>query len=136
MNRNVASRLRGVAGASGAASGHADSSRPRAPASPTSAGHACWQSPAATLPKVGRRDGFSVLEPRCEPSEVYLVVDQVTQRVLEASRQQLPSIGNRNHLGLLRVVVPVSRHRRYASFAALLRVPGMIGCGLVFLQLR
>ena len=85
---------------------------------------------------VGRRTGVVVLEPGRKASEIDLVVDQVVQRVLEGPGQQLPAVGHRDHLGLLRVVVPVSRHRRFASFSALLPTGQMIGCGEVFLQLR
>ena len=70
---------------------------------------------------VGRRASAVVLEACSKTIEVNLVVDQVAQRVLEGARQQLPAIRHRDHLGLLGVVVPVSRHRCLASFAALLR---------------
>lgn len=52
------------------------------------------------------------------------------------ARQQLPIVGQVDHLGLLGVGSPLSCHRRFAKFAALLRAWPMVGCGWAFLQLR
>ncbi|MEO6342352.1 MAG: hypothetical protein ABIO49_04300 [Dokdonella sp.] len=65
-----------------------------------------------TAGSIGRGTGLVILK---------RTADQIIQRMFERLGQQLSSIGQGNRLGLLRVVVPVSYHRRFASISALLR---------------